>query len=123
MARLAEEADKIEIGHGLDDGVLLGPQVSKARQSMILPAIEKGKAEDTLLVWSGGVLKGFELGCYVKPTIFANAPLDGLIWSEEIFGPVVCVRSFTTKEEAIALANASEFGLAAACHVCRYGPR
>ncbi|MCY4289579.1 MAG: aldehyde dehydrogenase family protein [Aestuariivita sp.] len=114
MARLAEEASKIKIGHGLDDGVLLGPQINKAQQSKILNAIEKGKAEGALLVCGGGVPSGFEHGCYIEPTIFANAPLDGLIWNEEIFGPVVCVRSFTTEAEAIALANASEFGLAAA---------
>ncbi|WP_420587510.1 aldehyde dehydrogenase family protein [Ruegeria sp.] len=114
MARLAEEAGKIKIGHGLEDGVLLGPQVNKAQQGKILAAIEKGKAEGARLVCGGGVPEGFEQGCYVEPTIFADAPLDGHVWNEEIFGPVVCVRSFTTEDEAVALANASEFGLAAA---------
>ncbi|MFY9240405.1 MAG: aldehyde dehydrogenase family protein [Roseovarius sp.] len=114
VERLATEAAKIKIGHGLEEGVLLGPQVNKAQQTKILAAIEKGKAEGARLVCGGGVPAGLEEGCYIEPTIFADAPLDGFVWNEEIFGPVVCVHPFTSEKEAIALANASEFGLAAA---------
>jgi len=114
VARLSEEAAKIKIGHGLEDGVLLGPQVNKAQHEKILAAIEKGKAEGATLVCGGGVPAGLEAGCYIEPTIFADAPLDGFVWNEEIFGPVVCVRSFDTEDEAVSLANKSEFGLAAA---------
>ncbi|MEL6206099.1 MAG: aldehyde dehydrogenase family protein, partial [Pseudomonadota bacterium] len=114
VARLAEEAAKISIGPGLRDGVLLGPLVSATQQSKVLAAIQRGRDEGAQVVTGGGVPKGLEAGCYVEPTILADAPLDGWVWNEEIFGPVVCVRAFTDEDEAVRLANASEFGLAAA---------
>ncbi|KIC15829.1 aldehyde dehydrogenase family protein [Leisingera sp. ANG-DT] len=114
LARLKEEAQKIKIGHGLDDGVLLGPLVSQGQQEKVLAAIAHGKSEGARLVCGGGVPAGLEHGCYVEPTIFADVPTDAWIWNEEIFGPVVCIRPFKTEEEAIALANDSRFGLGAA---------
>jgi betaine-aldehyde dehydrogenase len=114
MARLKEEAKKIKIGHGLEDGVLLGPLVSPSQHEKVLAAIERGKAEGARVVTGGGVPNGLEHGCYVQPTILADAPLDSWVWNEEIFGPVVCIRPFKTEEEGIALANASRFGLGAA---------
>lgn len=50
---------------------------------------------------------------FVRPTLFTEVPLDSALWREEIFGPVLCVRSFASEAEAIALANDSEFGLVA----------
>ncbi|WP_259782374.1 aldehyde dehydrogenase family protein [Aestuariispira ectoiniformans] len=114
MERLVEEARKIRIGHGLEEGVLLGPLVNQSQQDKVLAAIERGKTEDAKMVCGGGIPKGLEHGCYVEPTIFADVSPDCWIWKEEIFGPVVCVRSFKTEEEAIRLANDSRFGLAAA---------
>lgn len=114
LDRLAEETRKIRIGHGLEDGVLLGPLVNKAQHDKVLAAIARGKAEGARLVTGGGVPAGLEQGCYVEPTIFADVPPDAWIWTEEIFGQVVCLRPFETEAEAIALANDSRFGLAAA---------
>ncbi|QFT60770.1 Betaine aldehyde dehydrogenase (plasmid) [Sulfitobacter sp. THAF37] len=114
IARLAEEAKKIKIGHGLEDGVLLGPLVNKSQHEKVLAAIAKGKSEGARVVSGGGIPAGFEQGCFVEPTILADAPLDSWVWNEEIFGPVVCVRPFDTEAEAIELANRSEYGLAAA---------
>lgn len=113
MARLAEEAGRIRIGHGLEDGVLLGPLVNEAQHEKVLSAIERGKTEGRL-VTGGGVPKGLEGGFYVEPTIFADMAEDAWIWREEIFGPVLCVKSFTIEDEAIRMANDSRFGLAAA---------
>ena len=114
IERLAEEAKKIKIGHGLEAGVLLGPLVNKSQHEKVLAAIEKGRSEGARVVTGGGIPKGFELGCFVEPTILADAPLDSWVWNEEIFGPVVCIRPFETEAEAIELANRSEYGLAAA---------
>ena len=55
-----------------------------------------------------------EDGCYIQPTIFADMAEDSWIWREEIFGPVVCIKPFTTEDEAVRMANDSRFGLAAA---------
>jgi len=114
LARLATEAKKIKIGHGLEDGVLLGPLVSPSQHEKVLAAIEKGRNEGAKVIAGGGVPQGLEHGCYVEPTVLADPPIDSWVWNEEIFGPVVCVRPFTTEDEAVALANDSRFGLAAA---------
>jgi len=62
----------------------------------------------------GGRPRGFERGYYLEPTVLTDVPLDSAAWREEIFGPAVCVRPFTAEDEAVALANDSRFGLAAA---------
>lgn len=54
-----------------------------------------------------------EKGFFIQPHVFVNVPTESRLWKEEIFGPVICCRSFETEEEAIRLANDSEFGLAA----------
>ncbi|WP_193369690.1 aldehyde dehydrogenase family protein [Pelagibius marinus] len=114
MERLVEETRKIKIGHGLEEGVLLGPLVSQGQHEKVLAAIERGKAEGATLVTGGGVPAGLEQGCYVEPTIFAEVPTESWIWKEEIFGPVVCIRTFQSEEEAVRLANDTRFGLGAA---------
>lgn len=113
LARLTDAAQQIRIGHGLQDGVLLGPLVSPSQHEKVLAAIERGKAEGRL-VTGGGVPEGLEAGCYIQPTIFADMAEDSWIWREEIFGPVVCIKPFTTEDQAIRMANDSRFGLAAA---------
>lgn len=114
IERLVQEARKIRIGHGLEDGVLLGPLVSPAQQEKVLAAIARGRAEGATLLTGGRVPPGLEGGCYVEPTVFADVPTDSWIWREEIFGPVVCVRPFHSEEDAVTLANDSPYGLAAA---------
>jgi betaine-aldehyde dehydrogenase len=114
LARLTEETNRIKVGNGLDDGVLLGPLVSKRQHEQVVAAIKAAK-EAGATVTAGGVRpEGFEKGYYLRPTILTNVPLDSDAWVEEIFGPVVCVRAFETEEEAVELANDSRFGLAAA---------
>lgn len=113
LQRLADEARKIKIGHGMEDGTLLGPLVSESQHRKVLQWIETGKRE-ARLVAGGGVPEGLEAGCFVEPTIFADMEESATIWTEEIFGPVVCLKSFTSEADAIRMANASRFGLAAA---------
>jgi betaine-aldehyde dehydrogenase len=111
--RLASEAKKITIGDGMTPGVLLGPLVSKRQYEKVLRYIEVGKSEATL-VTGGARPAHFNEGYFIEPTIFADVPKTARIWREEIFGPVLAVKTFNTEEEAVALANDSEFGLAAA---------
>jgi betaine-aldehyde dehydrogenase len=113
LDRLAEEAAKISIGNGLDEGTLLGPLVSRSQYEKVLGYIESGKKE-ARLVCGGGRPPGFNAGYYVEPTIFADVLPTARIWNEEIFGPVLSVATFDAEDEALALANTSEFGLAAA---------
>ena len=113
LARLTEEAKKITIGDGLAEGTLLGPLVNEIQYEKVLGFIDRAR-EAGIAIPTGGKAEGFNTGYYVAPTILANPPLDSEAWTEEIFGPVVCVRPFQTEAEAIRLANDSRFGLAAA---------
>ncbi|WP_372400404.1 aldehyde dehydrogenase [Azospirillum sp. HJ39] len=110
-----ERVAKIAQGHPLDGGTMIGAQASQEQLEKILSYIEIGKAEGAKVLTGGerahlgGELEG---GYYVQPTI-----LEGhnkmRIFQEEIFGPVVAVTTFETEEEALAIANDSEFGLGA----------
>ncbi|MBN3757680.1 aldehyde dehydrogenase family protein [Paraburkholderia sp. Tr-20389] len=114
IERLEEETRKIIIGSGLDDGVLLGPIVSKGQYGKVLEAVERGKQEGARLVTGGGRPAHLDKGYFMEPVVFADVPEQSWIWQEEIFGPVVCVRPFDTEDEAVRSANDSRFGLAAA---------
>ncbi|MBS0252277.1 MAG: aldehyde dehydrogenase family protein [Proteobacteria bacterium] len=111
--RLSEEAKKITIGDGMAPGTLLGPLVSKTQYAKVLNYIDIGKSEATL-VTGGARPSHLNEGYFLEPTIFADVPSSARIWNEEIFGPVLVVSTFETEDEAMKLANDSEFGLAAA---------
>ena len=114
LARLVEETNKITIGNGLDDGVLLGPLVSKRQYEQVLAAIEGARKAGATVACGGTRPEGLDKGYYLRPAVLTDVPLNSDAWIEGIFGPVVCVRPFKTEDEAIALANDSRFGLAAA---------
>lgn len=114
LARLVEETNKIKIGDGLDEGVLLGPLVSKKQHENVVAAIEGARKAGATVACGGERPERFEKGYYLQPTVLTDVPLDSGAWVEEIFGPVVCVRPFKTEEEAVELSNDSRFGLGAA---------
>jgi betaine-aldehyde dehydrogenase len=114
LKRLKEAAEQIQIGNGLEDGVLLGPLVSKGQYDKVREAIARGCSEGAQLLSGGERPAGFDKGYYLQPTIFVDVPENSWIWQEEIFGPVVCVRAFDDEAEAVQSANNSRFGLAAA---------
>ncbi|MFC7395517.1 aldehyde dehydrogenase family protein [Scopulibacillus cellulosilyticus] len=109
---LAELANKVILGPGLDSKSEMGPLVSKEQQERVLGYIEKGKKEGARVAAGGE--KPFDKGYYVQPTIFADVTDDMVIAQEEIFGPVVAVLPFDTVEEVIQRANHTPYGLAAA---------
>ena len=108
------EAAKIRIGNGMEDGVKLGPLVSEGQHAKILGMIEKGVAAGAKVAHGGKRPQSLEGGYFLEPTILTDMDDDNLVWREEIFGPVVCVRPFRDEAEAVRLANDSPFGLAAA---------
>ncbi|PMR67149.1 aldehyde dehydrogenase family protein [Halomonas heilongjiangensis] len=114
MERLVEEARKLKIGNGMQDGVLLGPLVNAAQYEKVTGAIEAGKRDGATLVYGGERPAGLEKGYYLEPAIFVDVPEDCDLWKEEVFGPVVAIRRFATEEEAVRVANDSEYGLAGA---------
>lgn len=111
LARLAERADAIRMGDPLDPEVQMGPLVSQAQLEKVLAYIEKARAEGGRLVCGGEA--SVSPGCYVQPTVVADVTDGMTLAREEVFGPVMAVLDFETEEEAIARANATDFGLAA----------
>jgi betaine-aldehyde dehydrogenase len=114
MSRLVAETRKIRIGDGMTAGTLLGPLVSKGQLDKVVAAVERARVEGASLAAGGQRAQGFSAGYFYEPTILVEVPLDSETWREEIFGPVVCVRSFRDEAEAIRIANDSRYGLAAA---------
>jgi aldehyde dehydrogenase (NAD+) len=86
----------------------LGPLADKQQFDRVMSFIEKGKQTAELI--TGGARKG-EKGYFVEPTIFLNPALDSPVYKEEIFGPVLVIKTFKTEEEAIELANDTTYGL------------
>ena len=91
----------------------IGPIANKAQYEKILKMIEIGIEEGARLV-AGGVEKpeGYEKGYYIKPTVFADVTNDMTIAKEEIFGPVLSIMKYKSEDEAIEIANDTEYGLA-----------
>lgn len=113
VARLSEVARKIRIGPGDQEGVKMGPLVSEAQYDKVMDHIEKGRGEGATLIAGGGRAEGFNAGYFVAPTVFDDVTEDMSLWTDEIFGPVLSVRRFTDEAEAVRLANATPYGLAA----------
>ena len=108
-----EVAEKTTVGDPKDENTRIGPISNKTQFEKILRLIQIGIDEGALLV-TGGVERPENLnkGYYVKPTVFANVTNDMTIAKEEIFGPVICLIKYSSEEEAIEIANDTEYGLA-----------
>jgi betaine-aldehyde dehydrogenase len=91
----------------------MGALVNQAQYQRVLGHIARGMNDGARLVCGGKRPADLPRGYFIQPTVFTDVPLDSALWREEIFGPVLCVRRFATEDEAIALANDSEFGLVA----------
>ena len=114
LERLVQETRNITIGSGLEDGVLLGPLVSRAQYDKVREALARGQREGARLITGGNRPAHLASGFFLEPAVFADVPEDSYVWQEEIFGPVVCIRPFDDEAEAVSSANRSRFGLAAA---------
>ena len=115
---LAERASKIKVGNGLDDSTQMGPCVNKSQLDTVLSYIEIGKNEGAKLLSGGKQLTGgvHDKGYFVQPTIFGGVTQSMRLWREEIFGPVLSISSFETFEQAIEMANDSNYGLSASLY-------
>ena len=106
-------AEETIVGDPLEEGTVIGPVVSDVQYEKIQNLIKKGIEEGAELVAGGpGKPDGLETGYYVQPTVFANVSNDMTIAREEIFGPVLCILPYETEDEAIEIANDTDYGLA-----------
>ncbi|MFY1665438.1 aldehyde dehydrogenase family protein [Pseudomonas sp. Pseu.R1] len=114
IERLVEETRKITLGQGLEPDVLLGPLVSRGQYEKVLGFVDQGKASGAKLLTGGKRPAHLERGYFMEPAIFDEPAHNSIVWREEIFGPVLCVKRFKDEAQAVQMANASRFGLAAA---------
>lgn len=100
------------VGDPNDPATQIGPMVTRRQMERVSGYIETGLSEGARAVRGGaGRPEGLGRGWFVRPTLFADVDPDGTIAQEEIFGPVIAVSTFETEEEAIAIANNSDYGL------------
>jgi betaine-aldehyde dehydrogenase len=109
----ASKARTIKLGNGLDRETKMGPLVSAEQRDRVARYLQVGRSEGKVAV-GGGTPKQFDKGWYVEPTIFYDVDNAATIAQEEIFGPVMTVIPFTDESDAIRIANATPYGLAAA---------
>ncbi|MFW0783514.1 aldehyde dehydrogenase [Gordonia sp. CPCC 206044] len=108
--------ESVSIGDPRDESTVLGPLAAERQRTRVLDYIEIGKAEGARLVTGGGRPDGLERGWYVQPTLFADVTPDMRIAQEEIFGPVVVVIPFDSIDEAVDIANGTDYGLSGAVY-------
>jgi betaine-aldehyde dehydrogenase len=115
LARVVELTRRIEVGHPSAPSTDMGPLISANQERVVQEFIAYGTAKGFALVTGGHKLSGdrYDHGYYVEPTIFDGVDNASRLGQEEIFGPVVAVTTFRDEAEAIALANAVDFGLVA----------
>ncbi|MFI5179900.1 MAG: aldehyde dehydrogenase family protein [Thermoanaerobaculia bacterium] len=113
---LAARAKALKVGNGLDDRVEMGPAINESQLDTVLDYISIGKSEGARLMAGGRRLTGkaYEKGWFVSPTVFADGDRKMRIAREEIFGAVTVVIPVGSLEEAIDVANDSDYGLSSA---------
>jgi acyl-CoA reductase-like NAD-dependent aldehyde dehydrogenase len=109
----AAVADAYAPGDPLADGSAMGPLVSDVQRERVRGYIERGKQEGAKLVTGGAQPpEGLEQGFFVRPTVFSEVTPDMTIAQEEIFGPVLAIMPYEDEEDAVRIANDTEYGLA-----------
>jgi 5-carboxymethyl-2-hydroxymuconic-semialdehyde dehydrogenase len=111
--RLAARAERIRVGDPADPRTELGALVHPEHYARVLGYVQAGRDEGARLVAGGSRPAHLSAGNYLAATVFADVEPSMRIFREEIFGPVVCVTPFAGEAEAVALANATAYGLAA----------
>jgi succinate-semialdehyde dehydrogenase/glutarate-semialdehyde dehydrogenase len=107
--RFAEAMSRLHVGYGLDEGVEIGSLINPRALADVLAFIDDATERGAVTV-TGGRRVG-QVGSYLQPTLLMDVPVDARCMQEEIFGPVAPVATFETVDEAVAVANATEFGL------------
>lgn len=116
VQKLLSRLEALQLGHGLDSGTRLGPLISEAGVLKVLAQVEDASsrgAEIRLMPERRPGAAGRGVGQFLSPGLLLGLSPGQLAWSQETFGPVVFVGDFADEEEAISLANHTEFGLAA----------
>jgi acyl-CoA reductase-like NAD-dependent aldehyde dehydrogenase len=114
--RYGDAVTRLRVGNGADSGTHIGPMVSAAQRKRVLDYIDVGVEEGATIAAQAPLPDDPELanGFYVAPTLFTGVRPDMRIAQEEIFGPVIVMIPFRDEDEAVSIANGTDFGLVAA---------
>jgi betaine-aldehyde dehydrogenase len=112
LDRLVERSRALKVGSPFAVGTEMGPLTTEPQYRKVLAAFERARA-DGLRCLTGGHALIQGRGFFVAPTIYGDVPANNAVWRDEIFGPVLAVRTFETESEAVALANDTDYGLVA----------
>lgn len=113
LEKLKEKISAVKVGNPREEGIEVGPLISKKQFDRVQSYIEKGQEEGATLYYGGtGKPDGLDTGYFVKPTIFTDVDNSMTIAQEEIFGPVMSVITYEDLEDAIRIANDTIYGLA-----------
>ncbi len=112
VARFLERAAALRQGDPRDDKTDVGPSIHPDHFARVDGFVQRAKASGATVLLGGGPNDDLG-GLYYRPTLFADVDPHSELWTEEVFGPVLALRTFTIEEEAIHMANDSRFGLAA----------
>lgn len=121
-ARLADKVREIQQGDPRDEATDLGPQIHPVHLERIEGYVQRARTEGATVVFGGERVEPVAGGFYFAPTLITDAALGSEILTQEVFGPVLTMQTFSDEEEAIALANNTDYGLAATL-VCGDRPR
>jgi acyl-CoA reductase-like NAD-dependent aldehyde dehydrogenase len=109
----AQAAESFTPGDPFEDSTRLGPLVSDVQRERVRGYIEKGEAEGAKLITGGAKPpEGLERGYFVRPTVFSEVTPEMTIAQEEIFGPVLAIQPYDGEEDAVRIANDTDYGLA-----------
>ena len=109
----AAAAEAFTPGDPFEDSTRLGPLVSEVQRERVRGYIEKGEAEGAKLLTGGAEPPdGLERGYFVRPTVFSEVTPEMTIAREEIFGPVLAIQPYEGEDDAVRIANATDYGLA-----------
>ena len=109
--RLGERMGALKLGRGTEEGVQVGPLIDQPARQKVSQLVEDALDKGARVVAGGE--PGHHRGYFYKPTVLADVPREANMLHEEVFGPVAPVASFDSEEEAVAAANATEYGLVA----------
>ncbi|WP_109484013.1 CoA-acylating methylmalonate-semialdehyde dehydrogenase [Paraburkholderia sp. C35] len=112
LPELVEKAKTLKVNAGHEPTTDIGPVVSRAAKERILGLIEAGVKEGATLALDGRDVRvpGYEAGNFIGPTVFSDVSVEMSVYRTEIFGPVLCVMTVPTLDDAIALVNANPMG-------------
>ncbi|WP_043824449.1 aldehyde dehydrogenase [Rhodococcus opacus] len=108
---VTETVRGLVVGDPLDKATAIGPLVSAAQRERVLGYIEDGRSAGYRITTGGGAPDSQPLGWFVEPTVFVDVDNSARIAQEEIFGPVLTITPYADEDEAVAIANDSEYGL------------